>query len=161
MIAATLSMASPNSLKRTFQDADFQNSHSDTIETFGGSDKIVPRQQAENPQLRNDLLFYPLLPSKPVNSFPADDAIPTVKTSPKPATNSKRRKLTSEEQEARRLEKEAKARQRADEKAKFEEIRWVKEVEREERRKDKETQTRQREEERRKKEEEKTKKDKA
>lgn len=66
---------------------------------------------------------------------------------------SKRRKLTLDEQEARRLEKEEKDLQRAEEKAK-------KEVEREDKRKIKEAQIKSKEEERRKRDEEKNKKEK-
>lgn len=68
-------------------------------------------------------------------------------------STSKRRKLTLDEQEARRLDKEEKDRERAEEKAK-------KEAEREDKRKIKESQMKSKEEERRKKEEEKNKKEK-
>lgn len=68
-------------------------------------------------------------------------------------STSKRRKLTLDEQEARRLDKEEKDRERAEEKAK-------KEAEREEKRKIKESQMKSKEEERRRKEEEKNKKEK-
>lgn len=180
MTTTILPMASsPNPLKRTFHDADLPIPLSGTMENNigGGSDRTASQPPAEDLRLQNDLLLCPPVPSSPLNSTPpaADDAIPTGTSLPKPATNSKRRKLTVEEQEARRLEKEAKDRQRADEKVRLEEVKRVKEIEKEGRRKEKEAQTRQREEERKKKEaltrqreeerkkkeEEKTKKDKA
>lgn len=195
MTAVILPMASPNPLKRTFQDADFQNnSPSNKIEGSDGSHRTVSHLQPESSPIRNESLSLSRrtetsvavnLPSESntSDSTPGDDVISTVATIPKSATNSKRQKLTAEEQEARRVEKEAKDRQRveekeakdrqraeekeakdrqrAEEKANLEESKRAKEIEKEEKRKEKETQTRQREEERKKKEEAKTKKDKA
>lgn len=183
MTAVILPMATSNPLKRTFQDADFQNSSSNIIESSDGSDRTVSHLQPERPQTQNETLslghgtetstvFNLSSESKTFDSTIGEDVVSTVATIPNSTTNSKRRKVTSAEQEVRRLEKEAKDRQRAEEKAKLEESRRAKEIEREEskrakeiereeKRKEKETQTRQKEEERKKKEEAKTKKDKA
>lgn len=167
MTTTILPMAlSPNSLKRTYHEADLQNPlSSSTLEDHvgvnhgGGSDQPVSEPSAENIlPLQNDLLLGPEVPTDAgvMNSAlpPADNANanPIETTPPKPATGSKRRKFTSEEQEARRLEKEAKDRQRAEEKVKLDDIKRVKEFEKEERRKEKEVQARLKEEERKKKE---------
>lgn len=184
MTTTILPMASsPNSLKRTYQEADLQDlPPSGTLANVapdigGDSDQPVSQPPAEIilPLQNDDLLLYPgVHPSSSSNNSAlllADDANPIETTQPKPATNTKRRKFTAEEQEARRLEREAKDRQRAEEKLRLEEVKKVKEAEKEERRKEKEVQARQREEERqkkeaqreeerKKKEEERTKKDK-
>ncbi len=172
MTAVILPMTSPNRLKRTCQDAGFQNFISSTSENQDGT--MVSQLQPENPPSQEEHISsvhrgaiagttQPMIQTSIVESSLAGDATPAavLPTISKSATINKRRKLTPAEQEARRLEKEAKDRQRADEKAKVEESRRVKEMEKEGKRKDKEAQTRQREEERRRKEEEKTKKDKA
>lgn len=156
MTTIVLPMASsPNSLKRTYHEADLQNPPSGALENNigGASSQPVSQPPAEDLQMQNDLLLCPVASTNPLNSIPpADNANSIETTLPKPATNSKRRKFTAEEQEARRLEKEVKDRQRAEEKVRLEEVKRVKEIEKEERRKEKEAQTRQREEERKKKE---------
>lgn len=159
-------MASPpNSLKRTYHDAELHHPISsgplvNVAPGIGrGSDQPVSEASAVKIlPLQNDLLLGPEVLSGvgTMNSSPppADTvtANPIETALPKPATSSKRRKFTTEEQEARRLEKEAKDRQRAEEKVRLEDIRKVKEFEKEEKRKEKEAQNRLREEEKKKKE---------
>jgi hypothetical protein len=167
-------MASVNPLKRTFQEAGFQDAQSLLQQNLDGSNPMVSQPQVESPHFQDELPFAASLPDLPETVDPpiqssipdsrlAEDATSaaTPTTVPQTSAVAKRRKLTPAEQEIRRLEKEAKDRQRADEKAKLEESRRVKEMEKEEKRKEKEAQTKQREEEKKRKEEEKTKKEKA
>lgn len=151
-------MSSSNLLKRTFDHAD---AHNDS-----GSPDIV-LEKIEVPIGHTEILLSTNLQPQPLASVTETNCLNvhlsnTAAGSPAPQLasptevekpTSKRRKLTSDEQEARRLDKEEKDRQRAQEKAK-------KEVEREDKRKIKEAQIKSREDERRKKEEEKSKKEK-
>lgn len=157
--------SSPNSLKRTYLEADLQNPlASGTLENVApgigaGSDQTVSEPSAENTSpLQNNLLLGPEVPSgtatiNPITPPPDNATANPIETAlAKPATSVKRRRFTTEEQEARRLEKEAKDQQRAEEKVRLEEIKKAKDAEKEERRKEKEAQSRQKEEERKKKE---------
>lgn len=154
-------MSSSNLLKRTFDHADAQNDagspdtvsgeigvpigHSETLHS-----KILQTRPLAPVTEANCLNFHLSNKAFSTTGSPAPQlASPTVPEKP----TSKRRKLKLDEQEAKRLEKEGKDRQRAEEKAK-------KEVEREDKRKIKEAQIKFKEEERRKKEEEKDKKEK-
>ena len=173
MTAVVLPMASPNLLKRAFQDGDFHEppqSGAATEHLEGGDTTVSQLQLGGNPQSHNELLFpsHPVETSKAVNpliqpsshnSVLVEGEIPAAATIPSSGANSKRRKLTPAEKEVRQAEKEAKDQQRADEKTRLEESRRVREIEKEEKRKEKEAQIRQKDEERRKKEEERKKKE--
>lgn len=154
-------MSSSNLLKRTFDHAD---AHNDT-----GSPDIV-LEKIGLPIGHTEILHSTNLQPQPLTSVTETNCLTvhlsntafSAAGSPAPQLASptevekptiKRRKLTLDEQEARRLDKEEKDRQRAEEKAK-------KEVEREDKRKIKEAQIKSREDERRKKEEEKNKREK-
>lgn len=154
-------MSSSNLLKRTFDHAD---AHNDS-----GSPDIV-LEKIEVPIGHTEILLSTNLQTQPLASVTETNCLNvhlsntafSAAGSPAPQLDSptelekptsKRRKLTLDEQEARRLDKEEKDRQKAKEKAK-------KEVEREDKRKIKEAQIKSREDERRKKEEEKSKKEK-
>lgn len=170
-------MASPNSLKRAFNDIDL---HSPLLHEEDGvqNDKVISTQPETNDtwnrfQLRPSSTESSDVLSTPNSSvFAAEDAtiLPTHDvSSAKPG--SKRKKLTPVEQGVKQIEKEfrdrqkaeekeAKDRQKAEEKAKLEESRRLRDAEKEEKRKAREAQTKNRDAERQKKEEEKTKKEK-
>ena len=155
-------MSTSNLLKRTFDHPDAQNderSPNIDLEKIGATiEGHTETLHSRNPQPQ------PLAPATEPNCFHvhlSNTAFattgssvlqPAFPTEPETST-SKRRKLTLDEQEARRLEKEGKDRERAEEKAK-------KEVEREDKRKIRDAQIKLKEEERRKKEEEKNRKEK-
>lgn len=154
-------MSSSNLLKRTSDHADAQNdtgSPEIVLEKIGVPIGHIETLHSTNPQPQ------PLAPVTQTNYFNVHLSDTAFSTSGSPAAQldspkelekptSKRRKLTLDEQEAKRLEKEEKDRQRAEEKAK-------KEMEREDKRKIKEAQIKSKEEERRKKGEENNKKEK-
>lgn len=147
-------MSSSNLLKRTFDHADARNdtqSPDIVLEKIGVPIGHTETLHSTNPQSQS---LAPVTEPNCLHVHLSNIVIATTgssapqlasPTEPEKST-SKRRKLTLDEQEARRLEKEEKDRERAEEKAK-------KEVEREDKRKIKD-------EERRKKEEEKNKKEK-
>lgn len=155
-------MSSSNLLKRTF---DHTDAHNDTRSPDMVLEKIgVPigghteTLHSTNPQPQSlatvtepDCLHVHL----PTTAFTTTGSSAPQSASPTDPekSTSKRRKLTLDEQEARRLDKEEKDREKAEEKAK-------KEVEREDRRKIKGSQMKSKDEERRKKEEGKNKKEK-
>lgn len=104
-------------------------------------------------------------PNSPVpsstGSAAGDRLIQTTMSTTPTKSASKRPKLTCAEQETKRLDREIKDRQKADDKAKKEVERRARDIEREEKRTLKEAQLKLREDERKKKEEEKNKKEKA
>lgn len=155
-------MSSSNLLKRTFDHAD---AHNDTrspdlvLEKIGASNgahcetlhspnpEPQPLATVTDPDYLHIHLSNTAFTATGISAPQMASPIEPEKSS------SKRRKLTLDEQEARRLEKGEKDRERAEEKAR-------KEAEREDKRKIKATQMKSKEEERRKKEEEKNKKEK-
>lgn len=153
---------SSNLLKRTFDHAD---AHNDTrssdlvLEQIGVSDgahcEILHPTNPEPETLATltdpEYLYVHL--SNTAFTTTGSSALRMASPTEPEKFSSKRRKLTMDEQEARRLEKEEKDRQRAEEKAR-------KEAEREDKRMIKESQMKSKEEERRKREEEKNKKEK-
>lgn len=170
-------MASPNSLKRAFNEIDLHDPllhEQDSLK----NNEVIPTQPETNDtwnrfQLRpsstesSDVLSTPNSASfaaEDTTTFPTHDV-----SSAKPG--SKRKKLTPVEQGVKQIEKEfrdrqkaeekeAKDRQRAEEKAKLEASRRLRDAEKEEKRKVREAQTKNRDAERQKKEEEKIKKEK-
>lgn len=170
-------MASPNSLKRAFNEIDL---HDPLLHEQDGLKNI--EVISTQPETNDNWDRFQLQPSSTESSdvlstpnssvFAVEDTtiLPTHDvSSAKPG--SKRKKLTSVEQEVKQIEKEfrdrqkaeekeAKDRQRAEEKAKLEESRRLRDAEKEEKRKARETQAKNRDAERQKKEEEKTKKEK-
>lgn len=152
-------------LKRLFDDIELQDQLQIESKTTGSVERAST--QSENlhslnqpqllaPEIEVDTLSLSV--QKNIGSTGGDAGLPTTLTAIPPQATGKRRKLTPAEQDARRVEKEAKDRQRAEEKIKQDENRRARELEKEERRKDREAQNKQREEEKRRKEEEKLRK---
>lgn len=151
-------MSSSNLLKRTFDHADAHNDTRSSDIVLEPKEGHCETLHSTNPQPQHlatmtdpDYLHVHL--SNTAFTATGSSAPQLAASIEREKSTSKRRKLTLDEQEARRLDKEEKDRERAEEKVK-------KEAEREDKRKIKESQMKSKEEERRKKEEEKSKKEK-
>lgn len=157
-------MASPNPLKRTFDETNLQcplphqqeSSRNDEVVSVNSGATYTWNQAQVPPTLTEDLPIN--FPVPGVLGLAAEGA-----TIPPPAltkASSKRKKLTAIEQEARQIEKDAKDHQKAEEKARLEESKRAKEIEKEEKRKVREAQTKMRDDEKQKREAERKKKEK-
>ncbi|KAL9035477.1 MAG: hypothetical protein Q9214_006564, partial [Letrouitia sp. 1 TL-2023] len=152
MATLAVSPSSPQSLKRTYENADLdRNNH-----TRGQTITIAETSQPEvlptvspthfdlNAAPTNQSRLHPITPTPPSLDYPTENP----NTTSGPDSSRKRSKMTVEEKETKRLEKEARDNVKAEQKAKKEEEKARKE----------EQKTRQ-EEEKARKEEEKAKKD--
>ena len=143
---STLTLTSPNPLKRTYDDADLNQSND------------VPESRSAQPLATLDMHIQNEGARSTSTGGQALQTTDALRDHISSAFGTKKTKLTLEEKEARRKEKEAKAREKEEEKVKKEEEKKLKDVEKEEKRKAKEQQTRLKLEEKRIKEEEKDRK---
>ena len=141
MSTIVVSMASPNSLKRRFDDAVLDQSLNKTQEHHATAAELAAFNKPSSPQKQGSFSVFPgtthheAPPLRPATQGIAmhplpDSAAPVVEKA------NKRPKLTFAEKEVRRIEKEFKDKQRAEELAKREEEKLQKEKEKAEREKD-------------------------
>ena len=187
MSTIILPMASPKSLKRGFKDTGLGESYLDKQtpqQTYEQSSTVVGSEMAPDPGVDVASSADSSRLTSPAPSHASSSAvrdvnaqIPQGNTTPSTGTSKKKTKLTFAEKEVRRMEKETKDRekaeekirkeqekeirdrQKAEEKAKKEEEKRAKDLEKEARRLVQEEKTRIKEEEKRKKDEEKAKKE--
>lgn len=146
MTTLALPMSSPNTLKRTFAETGFEDSTNpqdlpstfqatvtpcSTASTYGNAHSPPSNQAPQTSQVSSS-------PPMPDDSAPSTAAATFGDPSITPQPPAKRVKLTFAEKEARRVEKELKDRQKAEEKAKKDEGKAHREAKREEERRFKE-----------------------
>ena len=142
MSTIVIPMASPNSLKRRYEDASLDESPNKKQELHATSAEFAASNHPpSSPQKQGSFsVFAGTTQNQPPPLRPAaqETAMHTLADSAAPAIDkaNKRPKLTFAEKEARRIEKEFKDKQRAEELAKKEEERLQKEKEKAEREKE-------------------------
>lgn len=141
MSTIVVPMASPNSLKRRYDDAALDESPNKTQELHAPAAEFTASNLPSSPHNQGSLSVFPGTihnESSPLRPAAQESAIHALPGSAAPATEkaNKKSKLTYAEKEARRIEKEFKDKQRAEELAKKEEEKLQKEKEKAEREKD-------------------------